>query len=147
MTSLACGLRRARTPEAPPPLTPLLDVAERLLEQRDDVLVVEGVEALPAAALDRDERVLAEDAQLVGDRRLLHPEGSHEVDDGVGAVERHPRICTRLGVESANIVSASCCATRPSILRPDGLFCLTSTELSVIEYRRRTRLRERKHEL
>ena len=47
-------------------------MADGLVEQRRDVLVVQGVEALATVTLGDDEAMLAQDAQLVRDRRLLH---------------------------------------------------------------------------
>ena len=83
------------------------DMADRLVEQRRDVLVVQRVEALASVALGHDQPMLAQDAQLVGDRRLLHADRRHQLADRVRPLRSRLRIRTRLGVERANIASAT----------------------------------------
>ena len=56
----------------------------RLIEQRGDVLVVEGVDALSPLALGDDQAVLAKHPELVGDGRLLHADRHHQFTNGMG---------------------------------------------------------------
>ena len=50
------------------------DVVGRFLEQHADVVVVEGIEHLAPVPLTHDETQMTKDAQLMRDRRCLHPD-------------------------------------------------------------------------
>ena len=54
-------------------------------QQRADVVVVERVDHLPAVALADDEPEVPKHPQLLGDRRLRHPEVAREIADRAGA--------------------------------------------------------------
>ena len=70
---------RPAAPAQPEP--DVLDVPGGLHEQLGDVVVVERVDDPPAAALADHEAQVAQDAQLVGDGRALHPDRPGEVAD------------------------------------------------------------------
>ena len=82
-------------------------MADGLVDERRDVLVVQGVQALASVTLGHHQPMLAQDAQLVGDRRLLHADRLHELADRVRPVRSRLRIRTRLGVDRANMASAT----------------------------------------
>jgi hypothetical protein len=69
-------------------MVPLLDVAERILEQRGDEAVVQGIEALPADAIGLHDRVLSQYPQLMGDRRLLEAERVDQLTDRARTAEQ-----------------------------------------------------------
>jgi hypothetical protein len=65
-----------------PGLAPgLLDVSETLTEERQDVLVVKGVEDHSAFAPGPDDPGIAEKAKLVGNGRFGDPELTGEIAD------------------------------------------------------------------
>ena len=64
----------------------VLDVPEHLLEQVGDVVVVELVDHAAAGALPDDQAEVAQDAELVGDRRGVHPDGGRDLRHRRGAV-------------------------------------------------------------
>jgi hypothetical protein len=47
---------------------------DRLTEQRTNVIVVQCVDHLPSVPVSDDETEMAENPQLLRDRRLLHPD-------------------------------------------------------------------------
>ena len=59
----------------------MLDVRDDLLEQVGDVVVVELVDDLAAVALAGDEPEVAQQPQLVRDRRALHADRLRELVD------------------------------------------------------------------
>src|SRR5687767_14950261 len=59
----------------------LLDVAKPLAEQREHVLVVERVINQPSVTPGADDAGVAQEPQLMRDRRLGHPEQGGEVTD------------------------------------------------------------------
>jgi hypothetical protein len=69
-------------------MVPLLDVAKRVLEQRGDEAVMQGIETLPADAIGLHDRVLSKYPQLMGDRRLLESEHVDEIADWARAAEQ-----------------------------------------------------------
>jgi hypothetical protein len=68
----------------------LVVVAQRG-EQVGQVVVEEPVVRVAAVAPDGDEPQLAQQAQLVGDRALLHVDGRGELLDGALAVAQRPQ--------------------------------------------------------
>ena len=64
----------------------VLDVPEHLLEQLGDVVVVELVDDAAAGALADDQAEVAQHAQLVRDRRRVHPDGGRDLGDRRRAV-------------------------------------------------------------
>ena len=86
------GAHRLRRLALDPPLPAgepepdVLDVPEHLLEQLGDVVVVELVDDAAAGALADDEAEVAEHAELVRDRRRVHPDGGRDLGDRRGAV-------------------------------------------------------------
>jgi hypothetical protein len=60
---------------------PVHDVLEGFLENVQDVLIVQGIENVPAVPPGADLAVVPENAQLVGDRGLTHVQNVHEIAD------------------------------------------------------------------
>jgi len=61
-------------------------VAECIVQQRGDMLVVERVDALATPALGENQAVLTQHPELVGDSRLLHSDRLHQLTDGMRAL-------------------------------------------------------------
>jgi hypothetical protein len=59
----------------------MLQVAERAGEEVAHVFVVQAVEDVPSLAAGANEPSVAQEPQLVGDRRLAHPDPGGEVVD------------------------------------------------------------------
>jgi len=57
------------------------DVRDCLGEQHTDVVVVKGIDHVPALALADDEPEVAKHPKLLGDRGLFHPHGPCELAD------------------------------------------------------------------
>ena len=54
----------------------MLDVVDSLVEQLGDVVVEEAVNDVATASVASHQSKCPQQSQLVGDRRLLHPDGS-----------------------------------------------------------------------
>ena len=87
------------------------DVLERFVDERRDMVITQGVLAGAADSAHAEDRVFSQHPELVRDGRLLHPDGGDDTDTS-GPDRRHTRICSRFGVDSANIVSAIRSAVR-----------------------------------
>jgi hypothetical protein len=98
----------------------MLDVVDRLLEQVGDVRVMQGVDDGAPASLADDESEVAEEAQLVRDRRAFHLDGCGKLVDRAGTVaeaaeDTHParsrqRLhCLRDLVRGRRIERRGCC--------------------------------------
>ena len=68
----------------------MLDVGDRLVEEVGDVRVVERVHDLAAVPLADHETELAEEAELVRDRGLLHPDRGCKLTDRARRVAQSP---------------------------------------------------------
>lgn len=80
-------------------------------QERADVLVGQGIQAPAARLLDSQQVVLAQDPQLMGNRRLLRAQRGGQIGNRPGPPSRSSMIRTRFGEDRANIVSASRSAT------------------------------------
>ena len=87
-------------------------VVDRLVEQDADMRVVQCVDDASAAPFAGHEAEVAE-AQLVRDGRSFHRDTASAPTEQ-GDSRSRPRMRTRLGVASACIVSATCCAVGAS---------------------------------
>jgi hypothetical protein len=63
----------------------VLDVADGLVDQRGHVVVVQGVDDPAPVTLADDQPDVAQEAQLMGDGRLLHPHGGDQLGHRPGS--------------------------------------------------------------
>jgi hypothetical protein len=88
----------------------VVDVGDDLLEHLGNVVVVELVDDLAAVPAPGDEPQVAQQPQLMGDRRGLISTASARSPTDAGPAWRRASSRSRLGADSTCIASAAACA-------------------------------------
>jgi hypothetical protein len=94
----------------------VLDVVDGLVQEHGDVVVIQAVDDALAGAAAGDQAEVAQQPQLVGDRRLLHADSHGKLGDRARALAQPGvRISSRLGAARACRVVATLAADSASM--------------------------------